>query len=376
MGLIRRYLTEKITADLSKKMVFLGGPRQVGKTTCAQRILTENQQAAGILNWDDDEDREAILSKQFPINEGILVFDELHKYHRWRNYLKGLFDKRKNTLKILVTGSARLDLYRFGGDSLQGRYFYHRLHPLSVSELGIKTQSELENLLLLSGFPEPFFSQSEVEKKRWTIAYRSRLIREDLRDLERVNEITTIDLLSRRLPALVGSPLSLNSIREDLQVSHATIEKWLNILERLYFIFRIHPFGPPKVRAVKKARKHYHFDWSLLEELGPRFENFIASHLLKWCHYQEDSFGREIELRYYRDSENREVDFVLLEKGKPLLFIEVKTASTEISRGLCYLKGRYPDTRSVQVCLECKNRPFSVEGIERLSALEFLQELV
>lgn len=358
-----------------RKMVFLGGPRQVGKTTLAEQLLKEEPHQGQLLNWDDDNDRNAILGREFTIKKGLLVFDELHKNRRWRNYLKGLFDKQKTNYRILVTGSARLDLYRFGGDSLQGRYYYHRLHPLSVSELKITNYSDLNSLLILSGFPDPYFAQNETEKKRWSNAYRSRLIRDDLRDLEHVTEVSSIELLAQRLPELVGSPLSINSIREDLQAAHATIQKWILLLEKLYYLFRIYPFGPPKVRAVKKLAKHYHFDWTLPSAPGARFENFIASHLLKWCHFKEDCFGEQMELKYYRDSEMREVDFVVTTDNKPILFVETQIGDRSKSPGLRYLKSRYPNIRAVQVSLEPFEPKFQ-EGIEYLDALRFLQELV
>src|SRR3989338_10949143 len=241
-----RYLFPQIKKDLQKKMVFIGGPRQVGKTTLAQQFIKTNQTQA-YLNWDNADHRELILKRELP-DTPIWVFDEIHKYRGWRNYLKGLYDVKKNERKILVTGSARLDLYRRGGDSLQGRYHYLRLHPLSVPELKITHQKDLESLLTLGGFPEPFFSASSIEAKRWSTEYRTRLIQEDLLSLERVQDIGNLELLMIRLPELVGSPLSINALREDLQMSHKTVANWLSILERLYAIFRISPFGAPKIR--------------------------------------------------------------------------------------------------------------------------------
>ncbi|RME57742.1 MAG: ATP-binding protein, partial [Candidatus Dadabacteria bacterium] len=168
-----------------------------------------------------------------------------------------MYGKRGSELKILVTGSAKLDFYRYSGDSLQGRYFFYRLHPFSVAELKISSLKALKKLLELSGFPEPYLSNSKREFARWTRQYRSLIIREDLKDLERTTELNKIELLSLRLPELVGSPLSLNSLREDLNVSHRAVTSWCNILERLYFIFRLSPFGAPSIKAVKKERKHY-----------------------------------------------------------------------------------------------------------------------
>ena len=209
---MERYIKTNVINDLNKKMVFVGGPRQVGKTTFAKGLL---QKRGFYLNWDDAKDRELLLAGEFPSEPGLLVLDELHKYKRWRGLLKGLFDKRKEELQILVTGSARLDYYRKGGDSLQGRYHYYRMHPLSLKELGSDKLSGLMALLKYGGFPEPFYSADEAETRRWSREYRSRIVRDELRDLEKIHDISLIDQMAHRLPALVGSPLSLNALRED-----------------------------------------------------------------------------------------------------------------------------------------------------------------
>ena len=314
-----RYLARQVKEDLARKMVFVGGPRQVGKTTLAKSLLAGN---AGYLNWDAPEHREKILGNELP-ETALLAFDEIHKYRQWRNFLKGLYDTRGREVKILVTGSARLDLYRYGGDSLQGRYHYLRLHPLSAAELKISSQKDFNELFRLGGFPEPFFSSSEIQAKRWSREYRTRLIREDVLSVERISDVGQLELLVMRLPDLVGSPLSLNALREDLQIAHKTVARWLDSLERMYALFRLPPFGAPKIRAVKKERKHYHFDWTLVKDPAARFENMVAAHLLKWVHFEEDTKGRGLELRYFRDVDGREVDFVACISGRPEELVQV-----------------------------------------------------
>lgn len=372
MKKIQRYLERQVKADLSKKMVFVGGPRQVGKTTLARGLLADKK---GYLNWDIAEDREKILKRELP-PAPVLVFDEIHKYRKWRNYLKGLFDAKGNKLKILVTGSARLDLYRFGGDSLQGRYHYLRLHPLSVAELGIKTKKDFLELLNLGGFPEPFFSGSARESRRWSREYRTRLIQDDILSLETVQDIGSLELLILRLPELVGSPLSVNSLREDLQLSHKTVSSWLDIFERIYAIFRLLPFGAPKIRAVKKERKHYHYDWTLVKEPGLRFENMVAAQLLKWVHFQQDSEGRDIELRYFRDIDGRETDFIITEDGQPLRFVECKWADAPVGKGLKYIKARFPKSEAFQIHAEGVKDYVTPEGIRVTSAVSFLADYI
>ena len=369
---MNRYLKKYIERDLQKKMVFVGGPRQVGKTTLAKSFLEDNQ---GYLNWDISKDREKILKNEIP-PAPILVFDELHKYRLWRNYIKGVFDDLGQSRQILVTGSARLDYYRRGGESLQGRYFYMRLHPLSVAELGIKTKADFSELLTLGGFPEPFFSSSKFDAKRWSLDYRERLLRDDLQGLEQVHDIGNLENLMLRLPDLVSSPLSVNNLREDLQVNHGTATRWLEILERLYAIFFLSPFGVPKLRAVKKERKHYHYDWTLIEDKGSRFENLLACHLLKWTHFLRDTEGRNLELCYFRDVYKHEVDFVVVENKKPILFVEAKWSDDEIAKGLQILKQKFPQVPSWQVSFDGKKDYVSRDGIRVCNALIFLQTLI
>lgn len=348
-------------------MVFLGGPRQVGKTTVAKSILGGD---AGYLNWDVAEHREAILRREFP-SAPLLAFDELHKYRSWRNYLKGLYDSGRR--RILVTGSARLDLYRFGGDSLQGRYHYLRLHPFSAAELKSSSPEDLQTLLRLGGFPEPFLSGSETEARRWSREHRTRLIREDLADLERIEDLGNLELLVLRLPELVGSPLSINALREDLRLSFRSVSKWIEALERMYSVFRLSPFGPPRVRAVKKERKHYHFDWSVVPKPAARFENLVASHLLKWVHHEQDVQGRDLDLRYYRDVQGREVDFVVLEGlRKPVMFVECKWNDEDPDRVLRFLKGLHPACEAWQVSAVGTKDFETPEGIRVAPALRLL----
>ena len=367
-----RYLRKQVLADLERKMVFLSGPRQVGKTTLARSLPGSK---SGYLNWDSPEHREAILKRQLPPSH-LWIFDEIHKYRKWRNYLKGLYDTRSEGHRILVTGSARLDFYRFGGDSLQGRYHLLRLHPFSLAELGVQTAAGLQQLLALGGFPEPYLSGSETEARRWSREYRTRLTREDVASLERVQDLGQLELLMMRLPELVGSPLSINAVREDLQVSHKTVASWLQILERLYAIFRISPFGAARIRAVKKEQKHYHFDWSLVPETPNRFENLVAAHLLKWVHFRQDTEGLDLELRYFRDIDGREVDFVITEGRKPILFVEAKWSDTEPDRGIRYLKARFPKTEAWQISCVGKKDYLTPDGIRVAPAILFLSRLV
>ena len=370
--MLTRVLSAQVAADLEAKMVLVSGPRQSGKTTLARGILGQQHRATAsrYLNWDDDEARTRVLHREFP-HEGLVVFDELHKFGRWRNFLKGLYDTHGSALHILVTGSARLDLYRRGGDSLQGRYHHLRLYPLSLKEAGCS----LRDLMTLGPFPEPLLAGSATAARRWSRQYRSRLVREDVASLERITELGALEQLSVRLPGLVGSPLSLNAVREDLQVAHKTVERWVDVFERLMFVFLLAPFGPPRIKAVKKSRKHYLFDWTTVEDPGARFENLVAFHLLKECHYLEDVEGHDTELRFFRDVEGREVDFVQIKAGKPLRFVECKVADTAISPALLYLRRKFLGVEAVQVLATRGVDRISREGVRLVSADRFLAEL-
>ena len=235
--------------------------------------------------------------------------------------------------------------------------------------------ADFESLLRLGGFPEPFLGGSATRAKRWSIDYRDRLLREDISVLESIHDLGSLERLVLRLPELVGSPLSVNSLREELQLNHQTVSRWLDILERMYAIFRVPPFGGPRIRAVKKAQKHYHFDWSLVPQESLRFENLVASHLLKWVHFQRDTAGRSIDLRYFRDVDGREVDFVLVEGRDPILLVECKWSEERIAPSLKYLSERYPMARAMQITAHGKRDVEISRRLRILPARKFLATL-
>ncbi len=367
-----RYLDSLIRADLKKKMVFLGGPRQVGKTTLAQSLIKDYQdEHPAYLNWDSDIDRSKIRNREWPKKERLIVLDEIHKFKGWRNFVKGLYDTLKNTHTFLITGSARLDHFRKGGDSLLGRYFYYRLHPFSLPELGLDNEN-LQNLMLYGGFPEPLLEKDERTLKRWHTGRLSKLVKSDLRDLETVKDLDKVELLAEELPRRVGSPLSVKSIAEDLAVDSKTIKRWISILDSLYYCFQISPYGSPKIRAVKKEQKLYLWDWSQIEEQGTRFENMIACQLLKFCHFHEDVNGDKMELRYIRDTDRREVDFVLIKNRKPLFAVECKLSERSVSPHVLYFKERTNIPVFYQVSLKESERQIQ-EGIICTSFARFCQ---
>lgn len=390
---VARYLEAPAAADLAHKMVLVAGPRQVGKTTLARRLL-EHAADGLYFSWDNRADRREIRAARWPGGRALVVLDELHKWRGWKSWLKGEFDKHRGTTSFLVTGSARLDLYRRGSDSLQGRYHHYRLHPLSYAELenagreptppkpgatlevpARAAAEPLRRLMALGGFPEPLLSGSERTHRRWQKERLERFFREDVRDLEALRDLSSIQVLADLLPERVGSPLSLNALREDLDASHRGVSHWVDVLERLYHLVRVRPHVSPRVRALRRMPKAYLWDWTLVEDRAARFENLVALHLLKLCHFLEDRDGYATDLRYLRDRDGREVDFLVTVAGKPWFAVEAKLKETRIDPSLVFFRERLSLRQCYQVVLE-GNRDFVEDGVRCLPADRFLATLV
>lgn len=360
-------------------MVFVGGPRQCGKTTLAENIIKDfpyKTNRNGIyFDWDFDSDRKKILNHLWGEENELIVFDELHKYKRWKNWIKGVFDKTKHDHRYLVTGSARLDVYRRGGDSLLGRYHYWRLHPFTLSELpkGITLKDGLDRLMTLGGFPEPFLDGSETEARRWRKERFDKVLKDDVRDLEGLHDIQTLSLFVDLLRHRVGSPIVLNSIANELQISPVTAKNWLAILERMYLVFVVRPITRDIPRAVLKPPKVFFYDNSdVIGDEGARFENLVATSLLKELQFREDSEGYEYELRYIRDKDGREVDFALVRDQKLFGLVEAKCSDTHISTSLKYYAEKLSPLFALQTVLHLRNS-FSSGKLSVKSPIECFQ---
>jgi len=385
-----RYLTKYVVKDLKEKMVFVAGPRQVGKTYLAQYLGKKYFQPYSYLNWDYQPDRKKIISFQLPSNMKLLIFDELHKYKNWKNYIKGIFDKHKTDFKILLTGSARLDIYKKSGDSLMGRYHQYTLHPFSLAEIAKtktsnqpwqklefakndKTVGIIEDLIKYGPFPEPFLKQNEIHWRRWQSEKTDRLIKEEIRDLTVIKDLSALQILVELIPDKVGSLLSINNLREDLEVAHKTLVNYLRILELFYFHFRIYPYSKNNVRSLKKMAKLYLWDWSVIKDDGAKFENLIASHLFKYAHFLQNSQGLKTKIGYLRDNEGREVDFIFTVDDKPWFAVEVKI--NEEKSYLDYFKKKLDIPFIYQVIRKSKIDHFNDE-IRIISADKFLTAFV
>lgn len=368
-----RYITPCLLDDLKKKMVFIGGPRQVGKTTLAQWIQRTHFPEGRYFNWDYDEDRADILGKRWARENNLLIFDELHKFPRWKTWIKGIYDVSFQNHSILVTGSARLDMYKKGGDSLVGRYHYWRLHPFTLDEFPEELDREeaFQRLMTIGGFPEPFLEGDERSARRWRRERLDRVIREDIRDLEDIRNIQLISMYLDTLRSRVGGLVILSNIAEDIQVSPTTAKSWLGVLERMYLVFPVYPYTRNIPRAVQKPPKVYFFDnGDVIGDQGARFENLVATSLLKRLHFLEDRDGFRYELRYIRDKEGREVDFALIKEGKLEQLIEVKYAEGPPSRSLRYYMERLNPEQAVQIHSHLRH-PYDADGIRMTDASSF-----
>jgi len=354
----------------ANKMIFLTGPRQVGKTTFAKMWLESIGSEDTYFNWDDPsvmmEYKKNPLYFRNVIDEKIkdkpvpLVFDEIHKHTAWRDILKGLFDTNRERMRLLVTGSSRLGFVRKSGDSLVGRYFSYQMFPLGLPEVvgdfSYLLQDErpftdgefltrrareadtmaaidgLEQLLTLGGFPEPFLKGSDRFHRRWQNDYKSLLTKEEVRDFSRIQDIRGLETTVEILPTKVGSNLSIPSLVDVLNVSHKTIKNWIEVLKGVYLVFTISPWHKNIKRSIIKEKKLYFFEWPLVFDSGLRFENFLAVNLLRMAvRFTEIGLGN-FEVFYIRDKEKREVDFVLVKDDTPLALFEAKESDSSISK--------------------------------------------
>jgi len=373
----RRLLTMLQKLHPPDKMLLLPGPRQVGKTTLSQMALEAWPDNGLYLNWDIANHRRQILSGEDlladwrrPGRRPMIVFDELHKMHRFKSWLKGFYDEFKDESAVWVTGSGRLDLYQKGGDSLLGRYFLYRMHPFSLGELhpvtnedvltdpeegwnifisGDLEHADIEPLLKFGGFPEPFLKQNKSFHTRWIRSRRELITHEDVRDLTRIEDVDRLEHLVILLNPRIGSPLSINSLRGDLGVAFETVRGWIHTLERLYYIYGVPPYSQRLQRAIKREHKFYYWDWSEVRDEPARFENFIMSHLLKTCHVWSDFGLGEFKLWYLRDREKREVDALITRNNEPMLMVEVKLNDMNISKSLLRFAERLNCKKIVQV---------------------------
>lgn len=371
---MERTLAPHLRRDLPRKIILLSGPRQSGKTTVAKMLEPDHE----YVNYDDAEHRTTLIDRSWDRGKKLLILDELHKMPRWKGWLKGLYDTEGLRPPIIVTGSARLETYRKVGDSLAGRYFPFRLHPLDLKEvhqaLGAAAMPEaLDRLLRLGGFPEPFLDGTEVFYNRWRRTHLDIILRHDLIELAEVQHIVQVETLIELLRSRVGSPISHASLARDLGCSDKTVKGWLLLLENMYVIFKVPPFHRNVARSLLKAPKYYFFDCARVKgDEGARFENLVAAALLKEVHLRVDTLGEDLHLRYLRTKDGRAVDFVLEQDGKARLLIEAKWSDEGVSPPLRYFAAQLPEARAVQVVAKLRREKTYPDRVEVRQASSWL----
>ena len=373
---IVRSIAKQVQKDLKEKYVVISGPRQCGKTTLAKSI----RQNSDCLNYDIQDDREIILKRSWDRSKDTVILDEIHKMPNWKSWLKGIYDKEGVTPSLLLTGSARLDAFKKIGDSLAGRYFYYRLHPLDLKELTtaglLKSEDQsLQSLLDFSGYPEPFLKGSVSSYRRWRQTHLDMILRQDMLDFTAVRDVQSIVLLVELLRSKVGAPLSINALANDLQRDHKTISKWLGLLEDLFVIFRLTPYSKDILRAVKKEPKFYFYDSAYVTAGdAAKLENLVACALLKESHRLLDVDGQEFKLHFLKVKGGREIDFVLVpsDSSHRAILIEVKQSDFEVSPNFKLFRQAFKKPVQIQLVKELKRELTSFDGVQVRKAASWL----
>lgn len=399
--LYKSIMQEHLKKDM--QMIFLAGARQVGKTTLSKEAfsLTNHFQ---YFNWDNLEHREHILHSANSIFEAIdldkisqkkpiIVFDEIHKYKKWKSLIKGLYDTYRERARIIVTGSAKLNIYKKSGDSLMGRYFLYRMHPLSVGEIIHKKAppnsflrspspikpSQIDALLKFGGFPDPFLKKNKKYYNKWQLLRREQLFKEDLREMSRVQDIGLMEVLYQILQEQAGQLLSYTDLSKKIKVTSPTIKNWISIFEELYYCFKIKPWHKNITRSLIKEPKLYLYDWSLVKDKGQKIENFVASHLLKAIHFWVDNGLGSFELFFLRDKNKREVDFLITKEEKPWILIEVKSNEHKgLSNSLKYFQEQTKAPFAIQLAYDMPYQIFDFRKLKRpmiIPMISFLSQL-
>ncbi|MGC1878007.1 MAG: AAA family ATPase [Rhabdochlamydiaceae bacterium] len=402
---MRRIYHEVVTRHLSelRQMIFLMGPRQVGKTTVSLEAAT-GWKRHFYFNWDNPAERLLFLEGPHAIAQQsgllelsdeipLLIFDEIHKFGKWKNFLKGFFDSYEKKTKIIVTGSARLNVYKKGGDSLMGRYFYYRIHPLSVGEIASPqffkgeirkqplpiTEEDWTALLHHGGFPEPFVQRSDTFSQRWQSIRKDQLFREDIRDSTRIQELAELELLAEILRSQAAQAMDYQSLSKKVGVSIDTIRRWIEVLKSFYYCFSIQPWSKNITRSLLKEPKLYLWDWALIDDEGHRHENLIASHLLKAVHFWSDQGLGDFGLYYLRTKDKVETDFAVTRNGSIWFLVEVKTKAKGLSPALYHFQKETNASHAFQVAFDLPfvdKDCFSEKGPLLVPAKTFLSQLV
>ena len=372
-----RYLTEAIKDDLARKIILITGPRQSGKTTLSKMLVGDFD----YLNFDNPQHRLSMLDRSWDRRKSLIIFDELHKLKNWKSSIKGIYDTEGIPPSLVVTGSAKLDTYKKVGDSLARRFFQFRLHPLDLKEISmfgpeVSLESALDRLLEVGGFPEPYLNGKKQFYKRWKRSHLDIIIRQDLIDLENVQQVTTLETLIQLLRRRVGSPVSYSSLARDLETSDKTIKRWLTILENMYLLFKVTPYHHNIARSILKAPKFYFYDtWQVIGNPGVRLEDLTACALLKEIQFREDCFGEEMKLHYLQTKDGKEIDFFVSKETRPYLMLEVKWADNNMSNNFSIFDRYFKEVSKIQLVKDIDREKTYPGGTEIRRAHTWLAEL-
>jgi predicted AAA+ superfamily ATPase len=367
-----RLLSTHIKKHSDKKITVMSGPRQSGKTTLAKSLYKNYE----YFNYDNDEDRLALSQKHWRRDVDCVLFDELHKMPEWKRWVKGIYDKEGNTPRLLVTGSANLDTFRKVGDSLAGRYFHYRMHPLDLKEATLFWNKDstlvFNHLIQFGGFPEPFLMGDETFYRRWQKTHLDIMLRQDFLDVYSVKSIKSIEILLSLLQTRVGGAISFAHLATDLQADPKSVKSWLSMLQDIYAIFKVTPYHSNIARALLKEPKYYFYDIGRIHDKGAQLENLVACSLLKELHFIEDIWGHTCNLHYLRTKEGREIDFLITINGQPRLCIEVKTSDNTPSKHFSHFQSFLGGIQCIQLVLNIQREYDTADGIQVRSLIPFL----
>lgn len=371
---MKRFITPYILKDLPKKIVFLTGPRQVGKTTLA-KSLTDSYD---YFNYDRAENRLALKSASWNRKKSLIIFDELHKMKSWKQCLKGIYDTEGTPPSLLVTGSVKLNAYRKVGDSLAGRHSLYRLHPLDMKETSklYPKDEAWHRLWNCSGFPEPFLDNSVTNYHRWQRSHLDVILRYDLLDTQNIRDIQAMETLVEPLKNNVGSTISYHNLAQTIEKDSKTVKRWLQLLEDLFVIFKVTPYSKKIARSLLKEPKYYFYDCAAItKDAGTKLENLIAAALLKELHCLEDIYGATTKLHFIRTKDGKEIDFFIIINNQPYALIEVKYADDNPNKNFYSFNKYFPQIKKIQLVKEIAREKTYSDGLEIRDAVNWLINL-
>lgn len=373
---MERALAPHIKKDLDKKIVFISGPRQVGKTTLTKSLGFSYD----YFNYDHPDNRVILKKNSWDRSKELVIFDELHKMNQWKRWLKGIYDTEGIRPRLLVTGSSKLETYKKVGDSLAGRYFQYHLHPFDLKEASSSYTKEeaFHRLWEYSGFPEPFIEGSQVFYHRWKRSHLDIILRQDLLDIKAIQDIQAIETLLELLKINIGSTVSYSNLARTLEKDAKTVKSWLQLLENLYIIFKVLPYHKKISRSLLKEPKYYFYDCvQASKDNGTKLENIVACSLLKELHRLEDVLGAShtTKLHFLRTKDGRELDFLVVVNTVPYCLIEVKWSDDEPNKNFSYFERYFPKIKKFQLVKEIKREKTYPNGLEIRNVISWLANI-